>query len=108
MVYTRSHETVRKRLRKKRGEAEFAGLTFGVSYVLDDVSSLRANEFLDRFVEQAIEPQGLECRATRQREWDFRVARLDGARPTTAQRAAVIAWLRSRKEVSRFEVEELE
>lgn len=98
---------MRKRLRKKQGEGEFAGLTFGVSYVLDDVSSLRANEFLDRFVEKAIEPLGLECRATRQHEWDFRVACLDGTRPTAAQRATVIAWLEGRKEVARFAVEEL-
>jgi uncharacterized protein YggL (DUF469 family) len=97
---------MRKRLRKKQGEGEFEGYDFGVSYVLDDVSALRANAFLDRFVEQAIEPLGLECRAARRREWDFKVACLDGARPTAAQRAAVIAWLKGRKEVARFEVEE--
>ena len=42
---------MRRRLRKKQGEGEFAGYAFGVSYVLDDVSTRRANEFLDRFVE---------------------------------------------------------
>jgi uncharacterized protein YggL (DUF469 family) len=99
---------MRKRLRKKHGRAEFAGYAFGVSYVLDDVSSLRANDFLDRFVEQAIEPLGLECREARpDRGWDFRVACLNGARPTTAQRAAVLRWLEGRKEVARFEVEAL-
>ena len=98
---------MRKRLRKKQGEGEFAGYEFCVSYVLDDVSSLRANEFLDSFVERAIEPNALECREARRRQWDFRVACLDGARPTAAQRAAVIAWLKGRKEVARFEVEEL-
>jgi len=98
---------MRKRLRRKLGEGEFAGLAFGVSYVLDDVSSQRANEFLDRFVEQAIEPAGLECRAERHdREWDFRVVCADDSKPTAAQRAAVMKWLKSRKEVASFKVEE--
>jgi uncharacterized protein YggL (DUF469 family) len=99
---------MKKRLRKKQGEGEFAGFAFGVSYVLDDVSTLRANEFLDRFVEQAIEPLGLECREEmHDRRWDFRVVCADGSRPTPEQRAAVIAWLRERREAARFEVEEL-
>ena len=99
---------MKKRVRKKQGAGEFAGYAFGVSYVLDDVSSLRANEFLDRFVEQAIDPNGLECREERHdRRWDFRVACFDGKKPAPAQRAAVVAWLKSRKETARFEVEEL-
>lgn len=96
---------MRKRLRKKQGAGEFKGYAFGVSYVLDDVSSKRANEFLDRFVE-AIEAHGLECGDGR-REWDFRVACANDARPTEAQRAAVVAWLKSRREIARFEVEAL-
>ncbi len=100
---------MRRRLRKKRGEGEFAGLAFGVSYVLDDVSSGRANEFLDRFVEEAIEPNGLECHPERHdRDWDFRVACDDESKPTAEQRMAVVKWLESRKEVARFEVEEPE
>lgn len=100
---------MRRRLRKKQGEGEFKGYAFGVSYVLDDVSSLRANEFLDRFVEQAIEPNGLECDEERHdRRWDFRVACLDGTRPTKAQRTRVVAWLEGRRELARFDVEELE
>lgn len=97
---------MRKRLRKKQGEGEFAGFAFGVSYVLDDVSTRRANEFLDRFVE-AIEVHGLECRNGR-REWDFRVVRADDLKPSPEQRDAVFAWLKSRKELARFAVEELE
>ena len=97
---------MRKRLRKKQGEGEFAGFAFGVSYVLDDVSTRRANEFLDRFVE-AIEIHGLECRDGR-REWDFRVVRADDLKPSAEQREAVLAWLKSRKELARFAVEELE
>jgi len=96
---------MRKRLRKKQGEGEFAGFAFGVSYVLDDVSTRRANEFLDRFVE-AIEIHGLECRDGR-REWDFRVVRTDDLKPSAEQREAVLAWLKSRKELARFAVEEL-
>lgn len=97
---------MRKRLRKKQGEGEFAGFAFGVSYVLDDVSTRRANEFLDRFVE-AIEIHGLECRDGR-REWDFRVVRADDLKPSAEQREAVLAWLRGRKELARFVVEELD
>lgn len=97
---------MRKRLRKKRGEGEFAGYAFGVSYVLDDVSSKRANEFLDRFVE-AIEAHGLECSEGR-REWDFRVACANHSRPTQDQRAAVVAWLKGRREIARFDVETLD
>lgn len=99
---------MRKRLRKKQGEGEFAGYSFGVSYVLDDVSSLRANTFLDRFVEEAIEPHGLECRDARHdRTWDFRVACLNDEKPTVTQRRAVLAWLERQREVARFDVEEL-
>lgn len=87
------------------GEGEFAGYAFGVSYVLDDVSTRRANEFLDRFVE-AIEVHGLECRDGRG-SWDFRVLCSDGVKPTSTQRDVVVAWLKGRKEVSRFAVEEL-
>ena len=81
----------------------------GVSYVLDDVSSQRAHEFLDRFVEQAIEPNGLKCQGGRhEREWDFRVSCVNDAKPSATQRAAIVEWLEARKEVSRFEVEELD
>ena len=99
---------MRKRLRKKQDQGEFAGFAFGVSYVLDDISSQRANEFLDRFVEQAIEANGLECRGNeRARDWDFRVVSADGQKPSPAQRSAVAEWLKSRKELSRFEVEDV-
>lgn len=98
---------MRKRLRKKQDEVP--GYAFGVSYVLDDVSSQRANEFLDRFVEQAIEPNGLECHGGRHdREWDFRVACVQDVKPSAAQRAAIVKWLEARKEVARFEVEGLD
>ena len=70
-----------------------------------DVSTRRANEFLDRFVE-AIEAHGLECRDGRH-EWDFRVIRADHTRPNAAHRDAVVAWLKSRKELARFAVEDL-
>jgi uncharacterized protein YggL (DUF469 family) len=99
---------MRKRLRKKRDQGEFKGFAFGVSYVLDDISTQRANEFLDRFVEQAIEANGLECRGhERVREWDFRVVSANGEKPTATQRTAVESWLRSRKELAKFSVEEL-
>ena len=98
---------MRKRLRKKQGEGEFRDYAFGVSYLLDDVSAQRANEFLDRFVDLAIEPAGLECRDARHdRKWDFKVTCVDGSKPTPAQRKRVSDWLRACKEVARFEVED--
>jgi uncharacterized protein YggL (DUF469 family) len=99
---------MRKRLLKKRGKGEFTGHAFGVSYVLDDISSKQVDEFLEQFVEQAIDPNGLICRGSRHdRRWDFRVACVDGANPTSAQREAVARWLKGRKELVEFEVEEL-
>ena len=97
---------MRRRLRKKKEEGEFAGYSFGVSYVVDDVSTLRANEFLDRFVE-AIETHGLTCRDDRG-EWDFRVLCTNDLKPTPAQRDAVVGWLKGRKELARFTVQQLD
>lgn len=99
---------MRRRLRKKQREGEFAGYAFGVSYVLDDVSSLRADRFLEQFVEQAIAPNKLQCLGSRRdRVWDFRVACVDHSRPTPAQRAAVVKWLKGRTELVQFDVEAL-
>lgn len=82
---------------------------FGVSYTLDHVSSDKADEFLKKFLEEVIEPNRLECLAPGEgSEWDFRAASLRYKQPKPAQRNAVVAWLRSRKEVTRFEVEELD
>ncbi len=100
---------MKKRLRKKLAEGEFTGYAFGVSYVLDDIPGQRANEFLDRFVEQAIEANGLECRVGHHdQQWDFHVACVAFVKPSAAQRDAVVAWLEGRKELARFEVESLE
>ena len=100
---------MRKRLRRKQGTGEFAGYVFGVSYVLDDVSSQRANLFLDLFVEQAIEANGLACHAEHhdEKEWDFSIGCATRVKPAATQRDAVVAWLKGRKELARFEVEEL-
>lgn len=99
---------MRKRLRKKQGKGEFADYSFGVWYVLDDLESGRANSFLDRFVEEVIVPAGLECYEARSdRGWDFRVACINGLRPTVAQRDALVAWLAAQRELARFKVEEL-
>ena len=99
---------MRRRLRKKQREGEFAGYAFGVSYVLDDVSSLRVDKFLEQFVEEAIDPNRLQCLGSRRdRIGDFRVACVDHSKPTPAQREAVVKWLKGRKELIEFEVGEL-
>jgi uncharacterized protein YggL (DUF469 family) len=96
---------MRRRLRKKRREGEFASHAFGVSYVLDDISSTRVDTFLEQFVEQAIAPNKLQCLGSRRgRIWDFRVACVDHSQPTPAQRDAVVKWLKGRKELVEFEV----
>jgi uncharacterized protein YggL (DUF469 family) len=96
---------MRRRLRKKRRDGEFASYAFGVSYVLDDLSSLQVDRFLKQFVEQAIDPNKLQCLGSRRdRIWDFRVACLDHSKPTPAQREAVVKWLKGRKELVEFEV----
>ncbi len=99
---------MKKRLRKKLAEGEYTGYAFGVSYVLDDIPGQRASEFLESFVEQAIEGHGLECRVDHHnQEWDFRVACVTFVKPTPAQRDAVVRWLDGRKELARFKVEPL-
>ncbi len=99
---------MRRRLRKKRRDGEFGSYAFGVSYVLDDLSSLQVDRFLKQFVEQAIDPNKLQCLGSRRdRIWDFRVACLDHSKPTPAQREAVVKWLKGRKELIEFEVGEL-
>jgi uncharacterized protein YggL (DUF469 family) len=66
------------------------------------------DRFLKQFVEQAIDPNKLQCLGSRRdRIWDFRVACLDHSKPTPAQREAVVKWLKGRKELIEFEVGEL-
>ena len=53
---------MRKRLRKKLRRAEFTELVFGLRYTLvAGLTAAAADDFLDRFLLQAVEANDLRC-----------------------------------------------
>jgi uncharacterized protein YggL (DUF469 family) len=92
---------MRKRLRKKRCLGEFREHAFDVSYALrPGLSVEQAEDFLFRFLEQAIEANDLACGGGGQGEsWELCVTRAGRGSPTEEQRDAVSAWLASQPEV---------
>jgi uncharacterized protein YggL (DUF469 family) len=86
---------MRKRLRKKRRLGEFRENAFDVSYTLrQGVSADEAEDFLFRFVEQAIEANDLSCGGGGQGEsWELCVTSAGRGSPTEQQRGAVSEWL---------------
>jgi uncharacterized protein YggL (DUF469 family) len=88
---------MRKRLRKKRRLGEFRENAFDVSYTLrPGLSTEQAEDFLFRFLEEAIEANDLSCGGGGQGEsWELCVTRAGRGSPNEDQRAAVSAWLAS-------------
>lgn len=82
---------MRKRLRKKRRLGEFREMAFDVSYALDPgVHAERAQDFLVRLLEQAIESNELSCGGGGQGEsWELCVTKAGRGSPTEVQRDAV-------------------
>ena len=66
---------MRKRLRKKLRHAEFTELVFGLRYTLvAGLTAAAADDFLDRFLLQAVEANDLRCGGGGQGvAWDFGV-----------------------------------
>lgn len=95
---------MRKRLRKKRRFGEFRENMFGVRFSLRDGLAPDANdEFMWRFLEQAIEANGLLCGGGAQGStWEFCVQLGGRGSPSEAQRAAVGAWLAHQPEVRSY------
>ena len=92
---------MRKRLRKKLRRAEFTELVFGVRYTL--VAGLpvtAADDFLDRFLLQAVEANNLRCGGGGQGvACDFVVTLAGRGSPTEAQRLSLATWLGNQPEV---------
>ncbi len=97
---------MRKRLRKKLRRAEFTEYAFDVQYSLNaGMSAVAADDFLERFVEQAIEAQNLSCGGGgRDLTWDFLVTKTGRGSPTEKDRTAVQAWLAAQPEVRSYAV----
>ena len=100
---------MRKRLRKKLRTGEFRENVFAAEYSLHSefATDSAAEEFLWRFLEQAIEANGLSCGGGGQGEgWEFLVSVAKRGSPTDGQRASVGDWLARQPEVERYAVGE--
>jgi uncharacterized protein YggL (DUF469 family) len=97
---------MRKRLRKKLRRGEFTEYAFDVQYSLKaGMSAAAVDEFLDRFLEHAIEAHHLRCGGGGQGVgWDFLVTKAGRGSPTEEQRSAVDAWLAAQPEVGSYTV----
>ena len=97
---------MRKRLSKKVRQ-KFTEHGFGVQYTLaDGLSQTVIDDFLDCFVEQAIEAQNLSCGGGgRNITWNFFVTKRRGS-PTDAQRNAVGTWMAVQPEVVSYNLGE--
>jgi hypothetical protein len=97
---------MRKRLRKELRRGEFTEYAFDVQYSLrDGMSPTEVEEFLDRFLEHAIEAHSLSCGGGGQGvAWDFLVTKSGRGSPSEEQRSAVGAWLASQPEVRSYAV----
>jgi hypothetical protein len=97
---------MRKRLRKKLRRGEFTEYAFDVQYSLEaGMSAVAVEEFLDRFLEHAIEAHNLSCGGGGQGAgWDFLVTKAGRGSPTEEQRSAVDAWLAAQPEVRSYTV----
>ena len=95
---------MKMRLRKKRRLGEFRENLFAVRYSLrGGIPSEGADEFLWRFLERAIEANGLSCGGGGQGEaWEFYVSLARRGSPTEAQRAATGEWLARQEEVRAY------
>lgn len=100
---------MKKRLRKKQRLGEFREDVFAVRLSLrDGLDAKRRDEFLWRFLEDAIEAQGLACGGGGNGPtWEFQVQLARRGSPSEEQRAAVGAWLERQPEVSAYTLGEL-
>jgi uncharacterized protein len=97
---------MRKRLRKKLRRGEFTEYAFDVQYWLNaGMPAAAVDEFLDRFIEHAIEAHDLSCGGGgRDLTWDFLVTKAGRGSPTEEDRIAVHAWLAAQPEVRSYAV----
>ena len=96
---------MRKRLRKKLRFGEFREHLFAVRYSLHSefAADAAAEEFLWRFLDEAIEGNGLSCGGGGQGEtWELLVSVAKRGSPTDGQRSAVGEWLAQQQEVKTY------
>jgi hypothetical protein len=95
---------MRKRLRKKLRRAEFTELVFGARYTLiPGLVTQAIDDFLDRFLERAVEANNLRCGGGGQGvAWDFVVTLAGRGSPSEAQRMSLGTWLAAQPEVSSY------
>jgi uncharacterized protein len=92
---------MRKRPRKKLRRAEFTELVFGLRYTLvAGLTAAAADDFLDRFLLEAVEANDLRCGGGGQGvAWDFVVTLAGRGSPSEAQRVSLAGWLGAQPEV---------
>jgi len=100
---------MRKRLRKKLRRAEFTELVFGIRYTLvAGLPVIAADEFLDRFLLQAVEANDLRCGGGGQGvAWEFVVTLAGRGSASEAQRLSLASWLGNQPEVLSYTLGEL-
>lgn len=87
---------MRKRLRKKLRLGEFRELGFALGFRIGAPwGSKGADEFIDAFLAEAVEPQGLGFLGGGRDEWTGFVTAFGRRSVTPSQRDAVLAWLRA-------------
>jgi len=98
---------MKRRLRKKLHKAEFQELGFNLEFDLSKANSKDFFEkFLDSFLIEAIEDNGLECGGGGREHQDFFVVRYKGS-VSEEQRNAVKEWLEKQPQVSNIVLGEL-
>ena len=98
---------MKKRVRKKLRLAEFREYLFGIKYCLRAPATQAADDFLWRFVEQAIEANHLSCGGGGSgNTWELYVSAMQG-KLSEAHRAVVGDWLLRQPEVKQYQVSEL-
>ncbi|MFI3244541.1 MAG: 50S ribosome-binding protein YggL [Akkermansia sp.] len=98
-----------KRLRKKYRVGEFKELGFSFSFEYKgDVDSAECEAFLNKFIDECIDANGLDCDGNLTEEGCFFLAAAADPRDTTdEQRNAVKSWLEASDEAELKECSEL-
>ena len=96
---------MKKRLRKKFRVGEFREFGFEVKIRLDPALDEEAHwEFLDRWDEEFVDPNGLADGGTLGPEWDFFVWKATRGTLTEEHRKLAKAWLRQAPRVAGFDI----
>lgn len=99
---------MKKRLRKKKRVGEFRELGFRVQFATPGMSSEQEEALCDRWLEEAIESNGLICGgAFGPEEWDGFVQLDRRGSATEEHRKAIQKWLESQSQVKKVQVSPL-